>query len=353
MFSLWRPLCLHATIARCPWTFRVAPSKEGPVSLWALRERLNSHFTIQQRYSSHLVTYASDEGFKTHNGIFIKSGDTAELEDGTFLRVIQVLHNEFYNRYWIIGWRFARNTKTLGLPKHPNEVYWVVHQAKNDLRPAAEQALIKVDNSQIRRKRTMTMVNTTTSGQSGADLGVPDDGALYCRWKHVIITKTGKRERPLDAFHIPASEITEASFQRLRTEECDGLHKDRTADETLRRLWRGITKRRGTCIDSQKPNSLLLAVEGLSLADHSQNERVPAAYTFADVCCGAGGASRGAEMAGLQLCWACKAILDFCLPVGDCFSSREICCSSKIPISHPFTLQTRFVTQTFNYKWEC
>ena len=302
MFSLRRLSCLHTITLRRPQIFRTTPSKDGPVSLWALREIFNSHFNIQQRYSSQLVKHAICDGFKTHDGIFIKSGDTAELKDGTFLRVKEVLHTEFHRRYWIVGRRFVRNTKTLGLSKRPNEVYWVVHQAHNDLRPAAEQALVQVVDSQIRRKKTLIMVNNHPSGHKNRSGDV-----LFCRWKHVIITKIGMRDRPLDAFHNPASEIMQASFERLRDEECDALQEDHIADETLRRLWRGLKKRGGACIDSQEPNSLLSAVEVLSLDDNSQNERVPAAYTFADNCCGAGGASRGAEMAGLRLCWACKA----------------------------------------------
>ena len=53
-----------------------------------------------------------------------------------------------------------------------------------------------------------------------------------------------------------------------------------------------------------EPKSLQLGIEALSLDYDSRGERVPAAYTFAGVCCGAGGASRGAEMAGFQVLWA-------------------------------------------------
>lgn len=151
----------------------------------------------------------------------------------------------------------------------------------------------------------MNMVSMTNSGHqdgNGADLKARGDGALHCRWKHVILTKTEKRDRPLDAFQIPAAEITEASFQRLRAEDCDDMYNNRAVDETLRRSWLVIKER--SDIESTGSRSLRLAVEALSLSDNSRHERVPAAYTFADVCCGGGGASRGAEMAGLQLRWA-------------------------------------------------
>lgn len=277
------------------------------MSLWSLREELVSHVTIQRRDRSNLLKPVRHEGFGTHKDILIKPGDTVELEDGSFLRIIEVPKNESHNRYWIVGWRFVRNRDTFGLPGHNNEVYWVVHLVKDDPRPAAEQARVEVDSSQILRKRTMAMVNTSypdLQNGLGADRGIRDNGALFCRWKHTVVTKREKCVRPLNAFEIPAAEISEVSFQRLRFEECDDGAKNRIADETLRRSWRGITKRGGACIKSKDPSSLSSAVEALSLNDNSRRNSVPAAYTFADVCCGAGGASRGAEMAGFYLCWA-------------------------------------------------
>lgn len=310
LFSLWRPLCYHATTTICTQISRVTHFKDKPASLRAFRKNVTLHSTILQRYS-HLKEHVRLEEFRTHGGVLIKTGDTAELEDGSFLRVKDVLHNEYYNRYWIVGWRFIRNDETCGLPRHdpvdPNEVYWAVHLVKTDPGPAADQALVKVEGSQILRKKTMTMINTTYPGDekgTGADLAVSANDALFCRWKHVVVTKTSKVERPLDAFHIPAAEIAEASHQRLSPEECDDVRNSRTPNKTLRRLWRGNTRMGGASVESKEFNSLLSAVEAFSLDEDSPNESAPAAYTFADVCCGAGGASHAAGMAGLQLRWA-------------------------------------------------
>lgn len=273
----------------------------------ALHNRSKLHDTSHQPGDTGLLKHVRPEGFKTRDGISVKPGDTVELEGGNFLRVKEVLHNTFYDRYWIVGWRFVRNKETLGLPaKKSNEVYWVVHLWEYNLWPAIKQSLVKVDDSQILRKRTMNLVKMTNSVHqkgNGADLRARGDGALHCRWKHVILTKTGRLDRPLDAFQIPAAKIKEASFQRLRAEDCDDMYNNRTVDETLRRSWLvGIKER--SAIESTESKSLRSAVEALWLNDNSRHERVPAAYKFADVCCGGGGASRGAEMAGLQLRWA-------------------------------------------------
>lgn len=308
MFRLRRWYYLKATETRFHQISRVTHSRARLVSYWAKLQKPKWHDTSQQLPDSDLLKHVRPEGFKTRDGISVKPGDTVELEGGNFLRVKEVLHNSFHDRYWIVGWRFVRNKETLGLPeRYPNELYWVVHLWEYNPRPAKEQSLARVDESQILRKRTMNMVSMTSSGHpkgNGADLKARGDGVLHCRWKHVILTRTGKRARPLDAFQIPAAEITEASFQRLRAEDCDGdcIHNNRTVDETLRRSWPRIEER--GAIESTEFKSLRSAVEALSLNDNTRHKREPAAYTFADVCCGGGGASRGAEVAGLQLRWA-------------------------------------------------
>lgn len=311
MLSFWRPLCLHASATTYIRVARARYYKGEPASLWAFRKTSKWDFTISQRHSSRLVERVRQEGFRTHSGISIKPGDTVELEGGSFLRVKIVLQDGYHNSYRVVGWRFIQNNKTCGLPRQdpidPKEVCWVVHLIKNDPRPAEDQALVEVEGSQILRKKTMTMVNTTYPGHhkgTGADFGVPGHDALFCRWKHVTVTKTSKKTRPVDAFHIPAAEISEASLQRLSAEGCDDGHDNRIADATLRRIWRGVTRRGGASVEGRKPNSLQSAVKALSLDGRSRNESPPAAYTFADVCCGAGGASHGARMAGLQLRWA-------------------------------------------------
>ena len=308
MLSLSRCFCLHTPIARFHRIYRVAHSRYGPASTWSLHEKLRSHTTIQQRHRYDLAKHVRHGGFEFRNGVFIKPGDTVELKEGNFLRVKEVLHNEFHDIYWIVGWRFVWTKDTLGLSENvPNEVYQVVHLTKYNPQLATEQALVTVDDSQIVRKRRMNIVNAIYSDHqrgSGIELGAHGDGALYCRWKHVIVTKTWKVNRPLDAFRISARKITEASFQRLCAEECDDRHNSRTVDEVLRRSWLGGTKRGSADIESKETGSLLSAVDSLSLDDNSRNKCVPATYTFADVCCGGGGASRGAEMAGLQMRWA-------------------------------------------------
>ena len=298
MFSQWQCLSLSAVIRRPPIS-RFADSRDGLVSLLALRKDFKFHVSIQQRCRSSKIRRVRQEGFWTRRGVFVKCGDTVELDDGTFLRVKQVLHNESKNEHEIVGWKFVRNRETCGLPKENlNEVYWVVHLVKDSPQLADKQALVRADRSVVLRKRQMNMVNTAyPARQRGSGTG-----DLFCRWKHVVMTRTRKIDRPLDAFTIHAREIIEAGFYRLRPEECDEGIGNYIADETLRQSWRRVE--REVDKDSQNPTSLESAVEALSIDGNSRHESAPPVYTFADVCCGAGGASRGAEMADLRVRWA-------------------------------------------------
>ncbi len=272
--------------------------KDISIPSWALHEQFKQQITIRHRHNSSLAKQVRHEECRTQNGVFVKPGDTIELKNGSFLRVKEVLHDEIYNRCSIVSWRFVRSSKTFGLPRNDlNEVYWSIHLAKNDGRPAEEQAMVTVEASQILRKVNMTMVNTTYPGHQKRSK------ALFCRWKHVITTKTRKVNRPLAAFDIPARMIEEASFQPLRAEECDEGHNNRISDDTLRQSWLGLDKS-AAYIKTQEPSPLESAFEALSLDHSSRNEREPPVYTLADVCCGAGGTSQGARKVGLRLRWA-------------------------------------------------
>ncbi|KAL8810380.1 MAG: hypothetical protein Q9200_002618 [Gallowayella weberi] len=146
------------------------------------------------------------------------------------------------------------------------------------------------------------MVNTFPPGDQKRSEN-PDDGVLFCRWKHIIVTKTDKLVKPLDAFSLYASDISEASFRRLREEECDNGRNNRVSDQSLRQIWLGLGKVRESDKKSKESNPLP-SFEALSLDHNTQIEIVSKRYTFADVCCGAGGASWGAKKAGFELRWA-------------------------------------------------
>ncbi|KAL8671595.1 MAG: hypothetical protein Q9168_003901 [Polycauliona sp. 1 TL-2023] len=153
---------------------------------------------------------------------------------------------------------------------------------------------------EVKRKRKMILTNEIYAGNLKRQ-GASEDHVLFCRWKHMFTTKTGKMKRPLDAFELHAGEIVKASWVRLREEECDD--SNRISDQSLRESWLGTDRSPAINIKSRKDSSLP-PIDELSIHDNSQPKVTPAPYTLADICCGAGGASRGAEMAGLTIPWA-------------------------------------------------
>ncbi|KAL9015156.1 MAG: hypothetical protein Q9180_008898, partial [Flavoplaca navasiana] len=198
------------------------------------------------------------------------------------------------------GRKFVHNQRTSGLPKEPpNEVCWVIHLTPKDPRPATDQALVRISSAQVVTKRRLSLISEDdTRVRSSASF---DKDELFCKRKHVVMTDTGKEERPLDAFSLPAAEIAEASFERLQEEDCDGGSQNVTAVEN-----REVGSKKLSDADkkNQHNGSLSSAVAALSIHDNTHDEGTFATYTFADICCGAGGASRGAAMAELELLYS-------------------------------------------------
>lgn len=259
------------------------------------------YLVIQRQRRSVLKEFIEVEGFRIRSDVFVKSGDTVELEDGSFLRVKRVLYDMLHKEKYVEGWKFVRNADTLDLSRHnPYEVYWSVQLAAMDSKSIADQALVEVGCSQVRCRRIMKMVKMTSLSDCERYGDLRND-VFLCGWKHVFKTKTGKHDRPPDAFSLPAREIEEASFERLTEEECDNIFNSHIAPKSLRRSWPGIRKRRDAGIKRRKDDSLLSAIGNLSINDEPQSINVLVSYTYVDICCGAGGASWGARMAGLEL----------------------------------------------------
>ncbi|KAL8854447.1 MAG: hypothetical protein Q9221_000717 [Calogaya cf. arnoldii] len=278
----------------------------------ASRDFGKRHFASQCLHKSVLTESVEHKRFKAQNGESINVGDTVQLKDGTFLRVMLQKGDV------LEGWIFRRNADTLGLSKlDPNEVYWVEPLAIKDSRPAVEQALFEVLRSEVVRRRTMIMSNKVYTGNQKS-AGASED-VLFCGWKQVVTTGTAKKESPSEAFSLPAQEIVEASFERLGEDECDDDGNSRIADKALREAWLGIPGRVDANVQTSGVEILPAAIEGLPINDEPRNESITATYTYADVCCGAGGTSRGAEMAGLHLRWA----LDHNLPACDTYQANS------------------------------
>ncbi|MCJ1460027.1 hypothetical protein MMC28_010406 [Mycoblastus sanguinarius] len=225
-----------------------------------------------------LVKSNVHESFDPKSETCFEPGDTVELDDGDFFRVLEIIQHgsDLTNIYQSIrGWRFRRTSNILGLPAAPfNEVFWVCHLTKNDGKTPEAQSIQEVDAVGILGKRLLRMVSSVAQARDNAGASNSENSnigsELFCQWKHVFCSKTEKIQKPSHAFDLAAHEFEHASFERLRPEECDEGSRNCIPDEALRRDWQDPTKIFNSYPgqlqqESNEDNSLRASMEYLSL----------------------------------------------------------------------------------------
>ncbi len=325
MFSVLHSLAIYVSATRPTAIIRINRIDKWKGLWWRLNGDTRNLRTSPQNLRSPQVKNIHTNGAKTLKGDLIQPGDTVELNGGDFLRVCEVRSHPTKGGYSVTGWRFCRVKKTLGLPNSdPKEVYWVCHIAENNREKAERQILQEFHSSKVKCHRKLTLMNNllprVDSAQDDSIMIPTQTEHLICSWKHVIITKEGKKKRPIHAFQLEASKIAEGSLVRLSTEECDKSAALVSHDD-LRTGWRGHTKKFGsssrgaddqlsplpsgmketTLHDNGNQDSLLNETQGNlpKPIDHEGRR-----YTYGDPFCGGCGSCRGAKEAGLDHSWA-------------------------------------------------
>lgn len=263
--------------------------------------------TEEPRCSFDRRSYVTCEGTRYHrriipqfsaNGYVYAPGKSVELNDGTFLRILNVLEDR-PGEIFLRGHRFQR-LEDMGsrVPDWLNELCWIVDQATDDA------VTTDVSLAEVKRFRTIHLTNWTypnvshrTSGssfQSKNEARQKDE--LYCRLKQVTISSKHQSE-------------VEVAIHYLTPTEAD---KEYTVSPALlRQLWRGDTPSFGST-ERPKPrlqNEVIdLDNTPTRVIDLTAPSNVPLKqrrqYTFGDGFCGAGGVSCGAVQAGLHVKWA-------------------------------------------------
>jgi DNA (cytosine-5)-methyltransferase 1 len=185
-----------------------------------------------------------------------------------------------------------------------NEVCLIIEVDADDARPDKEQALLEIKPEQILRHRILTKTNTSFPTCRFDKVAYAtkeqrqDKAPLACRWKMRAEYKDPSQRR--------AGRPQGQTFEHLS--EHDSTHagiKSRNlgADAGRSSKWRGETILGGSAIDVAKPDP----------EDGDDYEPVRTQkYSFADISAGAGGASRGAELAGLKVVLATEPCVHAC-----------------------------------------
>lgn len=252
-----------------------------------------------------------------------EKGRTIELEDGDFLRILNILQNTRSKEYLLRGRRLRRTSRFRGLfDQHLNEVVMLVEQMEPIPPKDRRSDLENVPLANVVRFRDMILTNEAYPAYSfredGGNRELPrviarESCRLVCRWK-IILTYRMKSTHKA---------CVEMSIVRLEMNDSDRGY--RAKDSDLRREWRGTTTKRGSCaawlpgeerfdmneqmryrgIDILGYHHGSLNRERQDIIDLTGNtSQQPRRYTFGDAFCGAGGASRAAKSTGFRVDWA-------------------------------------------------
>ncbi|KAJ9397772.1 hypothetical protein DTO282F9_5292 [Paecilomyces variotii] len=231
-------------------------------------------------------------------GSCYSAGQSVELHDGTFLRIVHVFQ-ERSGRVFLNGQRFRRlETMDSRHPKWVNELCWIISEYP-------ESHLHEdVPLGRVKLFRVLHLTNARYPCKSSVDsrhLFMSENemrrrGELYCRLKET--TATGKS----------SSGTGEGAIEYLSATEADDGYG--VPHHILRRNWRGDPEPFGGAQKARYSATRMIDLEEPVTVDLTQpSARVGPTkdsrqYTFGDGFCGAGGVSRGAMEAGLSIKWA-------------------------------------------------
>ncbi|KUI63691.1 Modification methylase HphIA [Cytospora mali] len=173
------------------------------------------------------------------------------------------------------GLPYTRNRNLCGrLESKKNEICQILEVDDDDERPDEEQALVEIRPEQIMKTRTLVTTNKLWLREVDSRFDpafntsekIEHLAPLTCRWK--------MRLQYMDATRRKAGKAYGGSMIKL-SEDDVVKRRNRVSDKELREAWRGQSG--------------------------STSERSSAPYTVGDMFCGAGGVSRGAVIAGLEV----------------------------------------------------
>ncbi|KAI4099336.1 MAG: hypothetical protein LQ339_006011 [Xanthoria mediterranea] len=241
------------------------------------------------------------------DGRTYRRGKTVELHSGDFIRIMNILEDDYTGDTFLQGYRLRRLSQCRRLfDQHLNELTMVFEEINADIQSSEAGSMEVISSSEVLRIRDAILTNAAfpsfSCREDALNSMLPRDVLrgqcrLVCRWKLKVSIRPQSNGR----------QWIEKSVLRLTATEADV--KFRIDDEHLRRQWRGITIKKGSCA------SWLRGERDFDLREQSLHRDLPTPaesdavgrrtqrYTFGDAFCGAGGCSRGAKSVGLRVVW--------------------------------------------------
>ena len=300
-----------------------------------------------------------------HKGMNIRPRITVELQDGSFIRVTHVIQDVATMEVVLRGRLFGRTRAMNGLLGNKmNEVCMLMQVDKDDLRGPEEQSLEEVSINNVIKRRRLRLtnqpfpdlsfrINDQINNQIERDI-VEKERVLVCRWQYICYFVNARARLK--------NSSCETALLRLRKEHCDTDCE--VEDDDIRTSWRGLTIKGGSAnatktlmskvansvksifgpcllksvnpnetvtmgaqvacqsehvdltepdvLETKHPSTLRTSKSFQSVPSRKSRHRYNGVrrhfthaqmYSHGDAFCGAGGASRGATMAHLKVCW--------------------------------------------------
>ncbi|KAH7176494.1 S-adenosyl-L-methionine-dependent methyltransferase [Dactylonectria macrodidyma] len=232
-------------------------------------------------------------GLMTHSSCLLLEGEFALesarafgsiIKPGAFLEVRELLVGEYSASFILVriitrckstgnvkirGVPFARTSSVLGkLPKKKNEVCMILYVEDRDS-PRSEE-LVDVCPSDVIKLRTLVLTN-----------------ALYPKLEVCFITQGRNKKQAEEAL--------------IRIDQADVLDtRYRVLDDLQSNQWRGSRVKGGSWKPCQRTRPDFADLEEAAPAGYGKRNNGQK-YTVFDACSGAGGVSRGAQMAGFKI----------------------------------------------------
>lgn len=217
------------------------------------------------------------------DGIIYKPGLSVELFDGSFLRILAVLEDDDSGEVFLRGRRLFKildDGIDTCIPLWPQEVLWVVKDFTKD----------DVPLSIVKHFCAIRFTNWSAVACRDPKRRPHGRNELYCRLKQT---------------EVPDQQ--EGTVEFLAPEEADDGY--RYTPTLLRQIWRDKTEPFGEALEQADQPSEVIDLDAsddsvvVDLTESAPQRPQTRKYTFGDGFCGAGGISRGAEMANLHVKW--------------------------------------------------
>lgn len=253
-------------------------------------------------------------------------GSRVELYDGDFLKITSIYLKQANGQHVIQGNLMRRINKARGmLPRKLNEIYYVLQTTMSSQNPTLKDCLVTRPLADVKCVREIVITNQKYPHLSWRDnykykpqhsqlsrgemAAISDKMRLVCRW---LITeelncksriggsvRSVTEEDADEGARIPSAERLRNFLGKKRTKFLAGTHATRLeADE----------EKFVTHLQTPSPNDAFIKnhfnTSKTNFSPHGSGRRYESghkAYTYGDLCAGAGGTATGAQQAGLKV----------------------------------------------------